>query len=67
MLRVFVGPETAALADAPEGFTPLFNGSDLTGWKGLVGNPKTRAAMPPEELAVKQKEADESMRALERG
>lgn len=45
------------------GFTPLFNGTDLTGWKGLVGNPKTRAAMSPEELTEAQKTADESMRA----
>lgn len=45
------------------GFTPLFNGKDLTGWKGLVGNPKTRAAMSPAELAAAQKEADEAMRA----
>jgi hypothetical protein len=42
----------------PEGFTALFNGKDLTGWKGLVGNPKTRAAMSAEELATKQEEAD---------
>ncbi len=47
----------------PEGFTALFNGKDLTGWKGLVGNPKSRAAMAPEELASKQKEADERMKA----
>ena len=25
----------------------LFNGHDLTGWKGLVGDPKSRAAMSP--------------------
>ncbi len=49
--------------DAPEGFTPLFNGKDLDGWKGLVGNPKTRAAMSGDELAAAQKEADEVMRA----
>lgn len=45
------------------GFTPLFNGKDLSGWKGLVGNPKTRAAMSAEELAEAQKKADESMNA----
>jgi hypothetical protein len=51
-------------ADAvPEGFTPLFNGKDLSGWKGLVGSPITRAAMPPEKLAAEQKQADEEMRA----
>jgi hypothetical protein len=47
----------------PEGFTALFNGKDLTGWKGLVGNPKTRAAMTPEKLAEAQKKADQQMRA----
>jgi uncharacterized protein (TIGR03067 family) len=46
----------------PEGFVALFNGKDLTGWKGLVGNPKSRAAMKPEELAEAQKKADEKMR-----
>jgi len=44
------------------GFTPLFNGQDLTGWKGLVGNPKTRAAMSEEQLAAAQEKADASMR-----
>jgi len=51
------------LAEVPAGFTPLFNGKDLTGWKGLVGNPKSRAAMSAEELATQQKTADEKMRA----
>ncbi|QDT31925.1 3-keto-disaccharide hydrolase [Thalassoglobus polymorphus] len=50
-------------AAPPKGFTSIFNGKDLTGWKGLVGNPKTRAAMSAEELASAQKEADEVMRA----
>lgn len=47
----------------PDGFVALFNGKDLTGWKGLVGNPKTRAAMKPDDLAAAQKVADEKMRA----
>ncbi len=47
----------------PEGFTALFNGKDLTNWKGLVGNPKTRAKMTAEQLEAAQKKADESMRA----
>jgi hypothetical protein len=46
----------------PEGFVALFNGKDLTGWKGLVGNPKSRAEMSPEQLAEAQKKADENMR-----
>ena len=46
----------------PKGFVALFNGKDLTGWKGLVANPPKRAAMPPEALAEAQKAADENMR-----
>jgi len=46
----------------PDGFTALFNGEDLTNWKGLVGNPKTRAAMAPEQLAKEQAAVDERMR-----
>lgn len=47
----------------PEGFTALFNGKDLTGWKGLVENPEKRAQMKPEELAAAQKVADAKMNA----
>lgn len=47
----------------PEGFKALFNGKDLTGWKGLVDNPPLRARMTKEQLADKQKKADERMRA----
>ena len=36
---------TADEAKVPKGFTPIFNGKDLTGWKGLVANPKARASM----------------------
>lgn len=42
----------------PEGFVALFNGKDLTGWKGLVGNPVSRAKMTPDELAAAQVKAD---------
>ena len=44
------------------GFTSLFNGQDLAGWKGLVANPKTRSEMSVEALAIAQKEADRKMR-----
>lgn len=51
----------------PEGFTALFNGKDLTGWKGLLkgplDNPAKRAEASSEELAAAQKEADEEMNA----
>ena len=46
----------------PPDFKLLFNGKDLTGWKGLVGNPKSRAKMSPEALAKAQAKADEIMR-----
>ena len=50
----------------PAGFTALFNGKDLAGWKGLLkpplDNPYNRAKLSPEELAKAQAEADENMR-----
>ncbi len=46
----------------PDGFTALFNGKDLTGWKGLVGDPPSRAKMSPEELAKAQADADALMK-----
>ncbi len=49
--------------DLPSGFIPLFNGKDLTGWKGEVGDPKKRAEMAPADLAAAQAKADERMRA----
>jgi HEAT repeat protein len=44
-----------------EGFKPMFNGKDLTGWKGLVENPITRSKMRPAELAKRQAEADKKI------
>ncbi len=45
------------------GYVALFNGKDLSGWKGLVLSPPKRAAITPQELAEAQKAADERMRA----
>ena len=45
-----------------EGYTSMFNGIDLTGWKGLVENPIARARMTQRELAQRQARADEIMR-----
>jgi HEAT repeat protein len=45
-----------------EGFVSMFNGRDLSGWKGLVDNPIARSKMTPKQLADKQKKADEIMR-----
>lgn len=47
-----------------KGFVALFNGKDLSGWKGIIGNgnPILRAQMHPDTLAARQKIADEEMR-----
>ncbi|MFP4365758.1 MAG: DUF1080 domain-containing protein [Bacteroidales bacterium] len=52
------------LEDMPreEGFISLFNGKDLEGWQGLVGNPITRTGMSEQELSEKQREADRQMK-----
>lgn len=47
---------------AKEGFVPLFNGKDLSGWKGLVKDPPARARMSPDELRREQGAADKIMR-----
>jgi HEAT repeat protein len=44
-----------------EGFRPLFNGRNLAGWKGLVGDPPSRAKMTARELEKAQAEADAAM------
>lgn len=41
-----------------DGFVSIFNGKDLTGWKGLVANPIKRANMTGKELATAQAKAD---------
>ncbi len=50
----------------PAGFTALFNGNDLTGWKGLLkspnDNPFKRATLKPEQREKAQAEADGNMR-----
>jgi hypothetical protein len=50
----------------PEGFVALFNGKDLTGWKGLLAgpndNPAKRAKLAPEKLTEELAKADEQMR-----
>ncbi|MDR3217449.1 MAG: DUF1080 domain-containing protein [Dysgonamonadaceae bacterium] len=45
-----------------KGFVSIFNGKDLTGWKGLVENPIARSKMTPAQLAKAQADADERMR-----
>lgn len=62
-IRIKELPLAEKAGTPPAGFKSLFNGKDLTGWKGLVGDPKKRAAMPAAELAAAQQKADEVMRA----
>ncbi len=40
------------------GFVSLFNGKDLTGWKGLVGNPVSRTKMTEQELLLAESAAN---------
>jgi hypothetical protein len=50
----------------PEGFVALFNGKDLSGWKGLLAhpndNPARRAKLSAQELSAEQAKADQRMR-----
>jgi hypothetical protein len=50
----------------PAGFKALFNGKDLTGWKGVpdppADSPAVRAKMGAAELAAAQAKADQKMR-----
>jgi hypothetical protein len=41
------------------GYNNLFNGSDLNGWKALVGNPISRAKMGDSALKIEQAKANE--------
>ena len=61
------GTARAADVKPPTGFVALFNGKDLTGWKGLLAgpndNPIKRAALSSDALAKAQADADADMRA----
>lgn len=63
----YSAPPTTPTTDAdntpPEGFNSLFNGRDLSGWKGLAHrNANERRALKGEALEAAQAEADEVMR-----
>lgn len=64
-LSLAAAAASAADNTPPEGFVALFNGKDLTGWKGLVkaplDNPLKRAAASPEDLTKAQADANEDM------
>ncbi|MFQ5806314.1 MAG: family 16 glycoside hydrolase [Phycisphaerae bacterium] len=55
------GRDARATQSRGIGWGSLFNGRDLTGWKGLVGNPVSRAKMSPDDRADVQAMADEKM------
>ena len=58
-----VAPKSSADNTPPEGFGTLFNGTDLTGWKGLAhGNAKERRALKADALQTAQAKADDNMR-----
>ncbi len=63
-----IGPGRAQTSSAPgegpqKGFVPLFNGRDLSGWRGLGHtSPYDIASWSPEERDRRQREADEDMR-----
>ncbi len=44
------------------GFVSLFNGTDLSGWKGLVGNPISRSKLSDTAMKREQEIADAKMR-----
>lgn len=56
-LRQLINKQTRQ-QQVKSGFVSLFNGKDLTGWKGLVANPIKRLQMSSEELAAAQVKAD---------
>ena len=58
-IRVKELPRTTSAELKREGFVSMFNGKDLTGWKGLIeGGPRKRAAMSASALAAAQAKAD---------
>jgi len=62
-IRVKELPPSSSTTLKGQGFTSLFNGNDLTGWRGLAGSPPKRAAMSAANLALAQVKADEMARA----
>jgi hypothetical protein len=70
IIVVYINTSTGTepvLNKPPKGFVALFNGKDLTGWKGLLkspyDNPSRRATLSQDKLKQLQEEANEDMRA----
>lgn len=66
-VRIKELPKSEAENTPPPGFVALFNGKDLSGWKGLLkrpyDNPSKRATLGANERASLQEKANESMTA----
>ena len=60
--QIAVQTYLAQVSSSEEGFVSLFNGKDLSGWKGLVENPIKRSQMEGWQLVEAQRKADEIMR-----
>jgi len=59
----YVQRDYQTIQDPPKnGFIALFNGKDLSGWKGLVADPIKRSKMDAKTLAEAQAKADVEMR-----
>ncbi|MDX1565803.1 MAG: hypothetical protein R3236_10370, partial [Phycisphaeraceae bacterium] len=60
-IAVLSGPGFAAeklINACPDGFKPLFNGKDLSGWWGLkTESPHKWMALPADQLAAKKKKS----------
>ena len=61
-IRIKELPQVEKDNTPPEGFTSLFDGVDLNGWKGLVLDPPKRALMSAKNLTIAQVGADLDMR-----
>ncbi|MCP3932141.1 MAG: DUF1080 domain-containing protein [Bacteroidetes bacterium] len=71
VIEVLKGPDSqyfkidiqTYLEQMPEGkgYVPMFNGKDLTGWKGFVADPIKISAMSKDVLAQKQTEANKTV------
>ena len=57
LAATFAGVDASMADSVPKGFTPIFNGKDLTGWHGMPHfDPHTLAKMTAEEKAKKIEE-----------
>jgi len=58
LLALTLVPDPAGIRKPPKGFAALFNGKDLTNWRGRQPNydPQAEAALSKEDLAAKQAE-----------